>query len=198
MNYALRGNGLRSGFSLVETLVALAISLIVGGAIITALVANMQVSAAQNRNMLNQDDVRDTLAFMADEIRAMGNGAQEPVLLEATPSLIRFAADLDGDGAADRVKYEFAGAQLTRTLYTTPDDGVTWNVVATDVLLDNASALTFTYYGHGNTTNPAINDVTSVGIRLALDVAATATGLTQGKLAPQALATRATIRNRLF
>lgn len=198
MRHALRPSCPRRGFSLVETLVALAISLIVGGGIITTLVVNMQVSAAQNRNMLNQDDVRETLAFMADEIRAMGNGAPEPVLLEATPTLIRFAADLDGNGVPDRVKYELSGAQLVRTLYTTADGGATWSVAATDVLLDDVSALTFTYYGYGNTTSPAINAVTSVGIQLALNVGATATALTQGKLAAQALATRATIRNRLF
>jgi type II secretory pathway pseudopilin PulG len=184
------------GFSLIEMLVAMFVSMVIGGAIITLFLGQMQFTASQNRNMVNQDNVRATMSFMADEIRSAGNGTVEPFLLTATSTALRFTADLDGDSVPDRVQYEVSGPQLIRRLYTTADGGVTWTEVATDVLLDNVAECLFTYFGANNTTNPLINDITSVQVRLRLNVGATETGLTQGKLAAQAMVVRATIRNR--
>jgi hypothetical protein len=188
----------RKGFSLVELLTAMFVALLIGGAILTLLVGQMQFTASQNRNMINQEDLRSTLSFMADEIRTTGNGSAEPFVLEATDTSYYFESDLDGDGIPDRVKYELNGDQLLRRLYTTPDDGVTWNEVATDVLLADMRELSFTYYGLNNTTLPDINDISAVQIRAALSVEDTETSLTQGKIAEQEMIVRSTIRNRLL
>lgn len=184
------------GFSLIEMLVAMFVALVIGGVILTLLIGQMQFTASQNRNILNQDDVRATLSFMADEIRTAGDGTVEPFVLEATASTFRFQSDLDGNGVPDRVLYSEANGQLTRTLYSTTDGGVTWTQAANDILLNNISEFLFTYFGANDTTLPALTAITSVQIRLALDVTSTETNLTQGKLAPQAMVMRATIRNR--
>jgi hypothetical protein len=177
-------------------LVAMFVAFVIGGAILTLLIGQMQFTASQNRNIINQDDVRATLAFMADEIRTAGDGCAEPFVLQATPTSFSFQSDLDGNGVPDRVLYSEANGILVRTLSATADGGLTWSVVATDTLLSNISEFLFTYYGSNNTTLPAINDTTSVQMRMALDVTSTETALTQGKLYPQAMVMRATIRNR--
>ena len=184
------------GFSLVEMLVAMFVAFVIGGAILSLLIGQMQFTASQNRNIMNQDDVRTTLSFMADEIRTAGDGTIEPFVIEATPTTFHFQSDLDGNGIPDRVLYSEANGQLVRTLYSTADGGLTWNEAANDILLNNISEFLFTYYGLNDTTLPALNEITSVQIRMAIDVSSTETALTVGKLYPQAMVMRATIRNR--
>ncbi len=186
------------GFSLVELLTAMFIALVIGGAILSLLVGQMQFTASQNRNMINQEDLRSTLSFMADEIRTTGNGSAEPYILEATTTILHFETDLDGNGVPDRVMYELAGTQLLRRLYATEDNGATWAEVATDVLLSDMRELLFTYYGPNNTIDPTIDAISAVQVRAALSVENTETALTQGKIAEQEMIVRATIRNRLI
>lgn len=188
----------RKGFSLIELLTAMFVAFLIGGAILTLMVGQMQFTASQNRNMINQEDLRSTLSFMADEIRTTGNGTDEPYILEATATSFHFECDLDGNSIPDQVKYELVNGQLLRRLYSTTDGGATWTEIATDVLLDNMQELLFTFYGPNNTTLPAIDDISGVQIRAALNVAGTETSLTQGKIAEQEMIIRATIRNRLL
>jgi len=188
----------RKGFSLMEMLVALAISAVVGGGIISLMIYQTQLTATQNRNIINQEALRETTHFLTDEILSMGSSVIQPYLNTASENELTYVGDLDNDAIPDMVRYLYDAnsQQLSRTLYTTQDVGQTWDEISTDVLLDNLSQFGFTYYGANDIEPVTIDDVTSIKIELALNVANTSTALTSGRVAAQSMITRVTIRNR--
>jgi prepilin-type N-terminal cleavage/methylation domain-containing protein len=190
----------RAGFSLVETLMATAISGIIGGALVMVLYQLTQLSTSQNRNMLNQESLRDTAHFIMEEILAMGNGSVEPYIADASAHQLTYIGDMDNDGTPDKVRftYDTNSGQLTRTLYSTNDNGATWSTVSTDVLLDGMEDCSFTYYAAGNAAATGVTDVTSIKLALQLDPEAHTTAFTTGHISPQNLTTRVTIRNRML
>lgn len=187
----------RRGFSLVELLVVAVISLVIGSAVIAALVNQTQITASQNRNVLNQENLRDSMRFMSDEILSLGSGVTEPFIFTALQNEFDFVGDVDGDGAEDRIDYTFSGSQISRALYSTPDGGASWNLVRTDVVLDGVSDLSFTYFAFGDTLPTGVDDITSVEISITLDPNRFSTAMTTGKTADQGMASRVTLRNRL-
>lgn len=199
----------RRGFSLVELLIATAISLIIGSAVILLLVQQAQLTATQNRNMINSEQVRSVLNFMSDEIQMMGNGIPDPnsYIVLAEPQQLIFYSDIDNDGTRDRIRYFVQGNGLNRTLSTSSDAGITWTVVGTDTLIPNLLAgstgpnpgLRFEYFGINNgilAGTPPVANVRAVRILIGLDTTATTTAVTAGKVASQNMVTFATIRNR--
>jgi prepilin-type N-terminal cleavage/methylation domain-containing protein len=194
----------RRGFSLVELLVSTAIALIIGSAVIMLLVQQTQLTATQNRNMINAETVRSVLTFMTDEISMMGNGVPEPIIVLANVDEFIFYSDIDNDGTTDRIRYFRQGNELRRTLSTT-NDGIVWNVVGTDVLIPHLLAgsdtplpgLRFEYYGVNNSTTPATADeIRAVKIMIGLDTTQTTTAFTDNKVSQQNMVAYATIRNR--
>ena len=185
------------GFSLVELLVVSVISLIIGTAIIAALVNQTKLTASQNRNVLNQENLRDSMRFISDEILSLGSGATEPFIYTATANVFEFVGDVDGDGAQDRIRLSLNLTQIDRALYSTPDGGVTWTLVRTDVVLDGVSNLSFTYFAFGDTIPATVDVITSVEISITLDPNRFSTGMTGGRTADQGMASRVTLRNRL-
>lgn len=190
----------RGGFTLVELLFTLLISTIIGGSLVTVMLHQTQLAASQNRNIINQETLRETLEFLTDEIQLMGSGVDEPYLGTAAEAELAFVGDLNNDSVPDQVRYLYDAEtqQLSRTLYSTNDNGQTWNEVSTDVLIENLQTCGFTYYGSNNTEPGTVDDVTSITIELALNSPDFATAFTMGRIAPQAMATRVTIRNRMF
>jgi prepilin-type N-terminal cleavage/methylation domain-containing protein len=194
------------GFSLIELLVSTAITAIIGSAVLLLLITQTQLTATQNRNMLNADQVRSVMNFMSDEIEMMGNGTPAPWIETAIQQEIQFRSDIDGDGRPDRIRYFLNGSQLQRTLSTSNDNGVTWTVVGTDTLIPNIDTVTtkngkkmglwFTYYAKDGAVPANTAQITAVEINLGLNVASTTTALTRNKVAPQYFVSLATIRNR--
>lgn len=189
---------LRRGFSLMETLVAIMISMLVAGSIVSLMVGQMRATSTLNRNMLNEQTLRDNLVYMTDEINSMGNNGEEPFMSEATVDQLEFSGDVDNDGDLDLVEYIYDedAAELTRTLSSTDDGGATWDEVATDVLIPNVEEFEFTYFTTGNVESADVDLITAVQIRCKLDTAAGATEFNQGKIAVEEQVTRVTIRNR--
>lgn len=188
----------RQGFSLVELLMVIAISAIVITEIVIVLVSQAQITSTQNRNMINQQDMRDTLQFMADEIQLMGSGIIEPYVHSADTGEFTFVGDLDGNDDPDMVTYQVASGNLTRTFFVSTDDGATWTQLGQDVLLNDVAAMAFTYYAPGNTAPGTVDAISSVEIKLSLDTTVDDTAVTGGKLAAQSMVQRVTIRNRLI
>jgi prepilin-type N-terminal cleavage/methylation domain-containing protein len=186
------------GFSLIEVLISMAIMFIIGGALISILLGQMQLTSTHNRNIINQEDVRDVVTFMGEELSLTGTAAAEPFISVADPTEVCFVADIDGNGVPDQVRYSLNGGALMRTLYGTNDGGLTYDEISSDVIMPNVAALEFTYYGAGNATSPDVDEVTSIEIKLTMDIDATATAVTTGKLAAQQQMTRVTLRNRLL
>ncbi len=138
------------GFTLVEVLIAIAITGVVLGAIYS-------VFFSANQTYFTQDSVADTqqrarigLDFMVRDIRMAG---LDPMFTysvgieEATATKIRFTADKNMDGVIqnvnrERLTYEYDGNKLC--LYEGVDLG-TPPPPAAETLIDNVSSLSFIY-----------------------------------------------------
>jgi prepilin-type N-terminal cleavage/methylation domain-containing protein len=148
----------KSGFSLVELMVVIAILPIVMGAI-------YGVFASVNRACINNEvnaevmqHMRTSLEFMEQDIRMAGLDGSESAdagIEVATPSIFRFTADRNMDGTintaflADGIQeqdleritysYDAAGRQLEQCLYEETNDA--WETVA-----ENVINFQFTYF----------------------------------------------------
>jgi prepilin-type N-terminal cleavage/methylation domain-containing protein len=188
----------RAGFSLIELLVVVVLLAIVGGAILMALMGQMQLSSTQNRAMINQQNLREALDYMTDEVSSLGGGVTEPFISTATTTEFQFVTDIDGDGQWNRIRYYLSGGNLRRQLWSSANAGTSWTEVSDDVLLANVSSLTFTYFQPGNTTTTVLNNITMVEAKVTQSVAADTTAFNSGRVATGRMAARATIRNRML
>jgi Tfp pilus assembly protein PilW len=188
----------RKGFSLIEMLFAFLIGMVIAGAIVSLVVSQIHLTATQNRNILNQESVRSTLRFVAEEIQLLGTAGDPPSLITAEASEMEFIGDFDGDSVPDKVNYNASGSLLQRTYFTTADGGQTWTQVATDTLLDNVSSFGFYYFAKGNVAPVTADEITAVEIRLTLNVAQNTTAFTGNRIANQSMVSRVTLRNRLL
>ena len=187
----------QKGFSLIETLVALAIGMIIAGAVTALMMSQLQLTATNNRNIIGQQNVRDVLQFVGDEIQLMGtHGVIEPYIVEAAAGDLLFVADVNGDEDMDRVSFYLLEGQLLRGYSTSNDAGVSWSPVVTDVLLDNVTTLAFEYYEPNNVVATDVDLITSIEIAIAISTAADETAYTSGKIAEHQMVSRITIRNR--
>ena len=191
----LRG---RAGVSLVELLVVLVIGAAISGAIVTTLMGQMQLSATQNRTMINQQNLRETLDYMADEISNIGAGTTEPFIDTATTTELRFTSDIDGDGSWNRIRYYMNGTTLRRQYWNSTNAGVNWTQVSDDVLLTGVTTLAFTYTQRGNVAPANNNQISMVQVAITQNAAQDTTGVTAGRVATGRMTIRATVRNRML
>lgn len=184
----------QAGFSLVELLVAIAITTVITGAIVTLIYSQVQLSATQNRNMLNQANVRDVVKFMVEEIQLAGTADGSEPLITADSTAFSFYADIDANDVFDTIDYYLTEGNTLMRRYTTNSGGTPF--VAEDPLLNNVSYLSFTYYGKNGAAPTNLAEITSVEVRLQLDTSTVTTAFTSGRLAAQSMTGRATLRNK--
>ena len=65
-------------------------------------------------------------------------------------------------------------------------------------MIDNVYSLNFTYYAFDNQVPVDTSEITSVEIMLEINTALNTTAYTQGKLRPEAMLRRVTVRNRML
>lgn len=120
----------KTGFSLVELILAMGISLIILIAIYSVFTITSKNFTTQNATASAQQSLRTAIGLMARDIRAAG---LDPVdsdnfgIEQATSTKIRVTADsIDGTGEFngtvdetnfERITYEFQGNQIVQTLY---------------------------------------------------------------------------------
>ena len=105
----------KNGFTLVEILIAMALTSILGLGVLS-----LQVILAQNRlsvwrNYVNVEEANSNVSTMVREIRNLrpaDNGAYP--LERAWDQEIIFYSDIDFDGHSEKVHYSFASTQLTK------------------------------------------------------------------------------------
>ncbi len=187
-----------AGYSLMELLVSLAIAAVVGGTIATVMQSQIQLSTTQNRNMLNQADLRDCINFMTEEIVTMGSGVVEPYIEVAEPTELRYVGDLNNDDVWERIHYfyDVDSLEVRRTLSQSTDAGANWTTIGTDVLMRNIGVINYTYFANNNQAPVTDDEITAVEIRMTMDVQADQTAFTGGRVGGQAMVGRMTIRNR--
>lgn len=163
------------GFTLVELLTVMAISVVLLGATFTAFIAHENVVGRGRQTVTNREDTRAVLHMMATEIQMAGFprqsnclgsattvGAVNSVFMTATSSALRFkmeprpAPDADADGdCADANEdltyaYDVAAKQITRVSTTGG---------APQPLLDNVTALSFQYWCATNPNGTPVGPV---------------------------------------
>lgn len=183
------------GFTLVEVLIAMAIAGIVMGAIYSIFISS-------NRSYRTQDNVADAqqrarvgIDFIARDLRLagldpLGAGAG---FESAAASSLRLSADLDLNGVIDtplnqeRITYDYDAASRTlrRKLYEGTASESAWQP-----LIDDVSALTFTYLDSSGSETATLADIRMV------DIAITCQGSdAQGNPINRTLTTRVICRN---
>ncbi|MEZ5339403.1 MAG: prepilin-type N-terminal cleavage/methylation domain-containing protein [bacterium] len=195
--HSVSGNS-RAGFSLVELMISLAIAAVVGVTIATVMQSQIMLSTTQNRNMLNQGDLRDCINFMTEEIVTMGSGVVEPYVEIAEPGELMYIGDLNNDEVWERIHYYYDAStqELRRDLDQSIDDGATWTVIGTDVIMENLDTIQFVYFADNNQVPLDEDEITAVEIKMTMDVENEQTAFTNGRVGGQAMVGRMTIRNR--
>jgi prepilin-type N-terminal cleavage/methylation domain-containing protein len=156
----------KTGFSLVELLLALAVSSIVLAAIYSVFTITNKNFTTQNVAANVQQNLRSAIGLMARDIRLAGLdpiGADSFGIEYASQTKIRFTLDSIDSGSGEfngivdetnfeEVTYDFQGNQITQTLYETVS---TPNPAA---LISNITNLNFAYLDAAN------NDLIDYGL----------------------------------
>ena len=150
-------NNLR-GFTLVEMVLALAISTIVLAAVYSVFTIANKNFTTQNAAANVQQNLRSAIRLMARDIRHSGldpSGSDNFGITYASASKIRFTIDSEISGVFngvvdeanwEEITYDFQGDQIMQTLYET----VTTSTADTAALISNITNLTFGYFDADN------------------------------------------------
>jgi type IV pilus assembly protein PilW len=146
------------GFTLVEMVLALAISTIVLAAVYSVFTIANKNFTTQNVAANVQQNLRSAIRLMARDIRHAGldpSGSNNFGITHASASTIRFTMDSEIGGAFngfvdeanwEEITYDFQGDQIMQTLYET----VTTSTADTAALISNIKEVKFKYYDSAN------------------------------------------------
>lgn len=188
------------GFTIIEVLVAMAITGIVMGAIYNVFISSKRSYHTQDRVADAQQRVRTGIVYMARDIRMAGfdptSGASAGVEV-ATATKLRFTADMNRangieDTDRERITYEYdaANSRLRQCLYE-GSGTETWQT-----LIDNVNALTFTYLDPDDNTIAAPLAAADLGNIKTVVVSLTVQGTdAQGNAFTRTLDSRVICRN---
>ena len=148
----------KGGYTIVELLVAIAISGIFMGAIYSAYTSQQRATLGQEQVSAMQRNLRSAMYFMEKEIRMAGcdpTGLTTAGIVQANANLMEFKADMDGDGTIatdEHITYSLPGADLIRN---------------GGRIAENIDALNFVYLdgeSPPNVLNPSKTDVSTASI----------------------------------
>jgi prepilin-type N-terminal cleavage/methylation domain-containing protein len=150
-------NNLR-GFTLVEMVLALAISTIVLAAVYSVFTIANKNFTTQNAAAHVQQNLRSAIRLMARDIRHAGldpSGSGNFGITHASQNKISFTMDSEISGTFngivdeanwEEITYDFQGDQIMQTLYET----VTTSTADTAALISNIKEVKFKYYDSAN------------------------------------------------
>ena len=183
-----RGPGRRVGFTLVELLLAMTLTGVLGVAAVRLFVVQHQAFVRQGEGIRRTQNARAGFDLMTREMRNAGYDPRGTAAAGVTTWSVEafgWTADLDADGTADgdreRVEYRLAE---DGTLIRREDD--------VDVAVaEHATELRFDYFADaGVTPATSADEIALVTVRLAYD--------TPRGVASATLETRVALRNRLW
>ena len=156
-----------NGFTLIEILVALALTGIVMGAIYSAYHSQQKTYIMQESIAEMQQNLRAAMYLMTQEIRMAGydpRGTAGAGIETANPAEIKFTKDLDADGTIDSGNSE----EITYSLYTA--DGIQKlgrkNPTQNMPVALNIDALNFVYLDEDDIVTATASDIRSVQITI--------------------------------
>ncbi len=162
-------SGSSRGFTLVEIMISIAISMIVALAIYSVYSTFYRQTATQDLMLEAQQNARVGINLMERELINAGYNAGTNVITVATPTSVTFAYS-EPTGTTDllRVTYNYdAGAKNLTRQQTNVTTGA---VGATEVLVPNVASLTIAYYNENGVSIPApINPAALVGTDLLIN-----------------------------
>lgn len=195
------------GFTLVEVLIAMAISGIVMGAIYGIFISSNRSYRTQDSTADAQQRVRVGIDFMAHDLRMVG---MDPLSAgagfeNATATQMRLTADRDLDGQIDRdtsglaadlnqerITYAWDGQALRRRLYEGTADETAWQTV-----IEGVSALNFNYLNAAGAAIAAPVAAASLPDIRMVDITMSCQGTdAKGQPITRTLTTRVICRNR--
>ena len=145
----------KRGYTILELLVAIAISGIFMGAIYSAYISQQRSTLGHEQVSAMQRNLRSAMYYMEKEIRMAGcdpTGRTNAGIIQANANLMEFTGDIDGDGAInsdEHIIYSLLGNDLLR-------NGTT--------IGENIDAMNFVYLDGDsppNALNPGITDVSA-------------------------------------
>jgi prepilin-type N-terminal cleavage/methylation domain-containing protein len=180
----------RNGFTLIELLVALAVLVLIAGAIFVFQRDFFSLNVFLQKSFLAQNEVRGVITIMVSELRSVepSNGGAYALEL-ASDTALAFYADVNDDGARERVHYYLSGNTLMKSIIypsiansystTTAQEELRADEFVKPVLqfvVASSTAPIFSYFDEtfAGTTSPlvfpfSLSDIQHIGIQLIID-----------------------------
>jgi len=189
------------GFTIIEVLITMALAGVVMGAIYTIFISSNRSYRTQDSVADAQQRVRVGIDFVAHDIRMAG---LDPLSVgagieNATGTNLRLTADIDVNGVIDtplnqeRITYDYDSASRTlrRKLYEGTASETAWQP-----LIDDVSAMSFSYLGAGGAAIAAPVSAANLDNIQAVVIAMTCQGRDgQGRAFTRRLTTQVNLRN---
>lgn len=165
----------KNGFTLIETLVAVAIFGMIITAVIGIFLNSWRYNAVLWEQLSTQTEGRNVTQGFANEIRTASQSSIGAYPLQtANTSTIIFYSNLDADSLVERVRYFMSGKTLTKGVIKPSGNPLTYNTadeVLTDVVHDVANTGTspiFLYYdeNYSGSGSPLPSPVDTTEVRV--------------------------------
>jgi len=171
----------KKGFTAIELMISLAILSIALSSIYSLYMSFIRTCTKEGVKIRVQQSVRSGLDMMIRDIRLAGldpEGTGDFGIIAVTPQRIQFTADRDMDGELDdadatdgidlpdmeNMAYEYDGnSTLKMFLYNA--DG---NLETDEVMAENVTDLTFTYYNSNDDTTSNLDEIRTVDIQMTI------------------------------
>lgn len=164
----LKKPSFRRGFTVLEMVLVVGLSGLLLTALVRFLVFGYPVSKITLLQIRSTETARLQLKRLAGslrELRTADTGAYP--IAEATPARLIFYANVDGDAATERVRYELTGINLVRGITKPSGNPLSYNLAQESVTtvasnIRNGSSAVFTYYDGNYPTNETPVNPTNV------------------------------------
>ncbi len=172
----------RSGFTIVEVITAVALSSILMVMIIDLMLQTNRVQIFLSDQSTAISTADETLNLFSKELRETTDGADGAyAMAEATTTSLAFYSDIDEDSFTEYLRYELVGTDIQKTLIEPtgspaqylPQNGVTTTVAFSIVNVSFSGNPLFSYYDTNNVQlgEPiSLSDTTMVKIHLDVNV----------------------------
>lgn len=167
----------RDGYTLLEILVATALTGVVMGGIYTSFYSQDKSYVTQSEVTEMQQNLRGGMSLMLREIRMAGcdpTGSANAGIIRATPDLLSFTLDIRGTNTDDPPDGDTAdpNERITYTLYDSNHDGVNDTLGRrtgggrNTPAAENMDGLNFVYLDENGTPTSVLSEIRSVEVTL--------------------------------